>query len=360
MALEAHVLVIDDNATNIAILEEILEDDGFELTTAMSGEEALECYAERRPDLILLDIMMPGIDGYETCRQIRELPGGKDTKIIMVSAKALTEERIEGYEAGADDYIIKPFDEQELLSKVRVYARLGSLESVDRLKGQVLNLLGHGTRTPLNGILPVLDLVIADPELDVETRTELLKGAQRSAKRLHRLLERANHLSRLRAGDVTFQVSDVAATLIVQEAIDKVAPYAKEMNVTLKAGEVCGAQLHAEHFATLSALVDVVDNAVRYGPENGSVVVTADISGDAVVFHVQDEGTGIPREQVNSVLGSFDVADLNHHTTGQAMGLAIVNEVCLQQRGGLKFEEGIVSLNFPMSSSTGENKEDAA
>jgi len=347
MAREAHVLVVDDNPTNIAILEEILEDDGFDLACATSGEEALECYSSRRPDLILLDIMMPGIDGYETCRRIRDLPGGKDTKIIMVSAKALTEERVSGYDAGADDYVVKPFDEQELLSKVRVYARLGSLESVDRLKGQVLNLLGHGTRTPLNGILPVLDLMIADPDMDVETRTELLKGAQRSAHRLHRLLERANHLSRLRAGDVAFKTAEVQPSDILQEAIGQVQGYADEMGVTLKVGTVCGDGMLVDHGATLSALIDVVDNAVRYGPERGTVEVGAVVDGSVVRLEVRDEGAGIPAEQLSSILGSFDVADLEHHTTGQAMGLAIVQEVCMQQHGNVAFDGGTVALLLP-------------
>src|SRR5438128_6009709 len=121
------ILIVDDNATNIAILEELLSDH-YKLHSARSGEEALAALEEFRPDLILLDIMMPGIDGYETCRRIRANPARKNVKVIMVSAKAMVSERLKGYEAGADDYITKPFEEDELLAKVQVYLRLKSVE----------------------------------------------------------------------------------------------------------------------------------------------------------------------------------------------------------------------------------------
>jgi CheY-like chemotaxis protein len=116
--VQPKILIVDDHPVNIAILKKILPND-YHLETAFSGEEALAQVPTYQPDLILLDIMMSGIDGYETCRRIRETPTLRHIKIIMVSAKAMPEERLQGFEAGADDYIIKPFEKQELLAKVR-------------------------------------------------------------------------------------------------------------------------------------------------------------------------------------------------------------------------------------------------
>jgi len=117
------ILIVDDCAVNVEILHELLRDD-YEVAIARTGEECLEKLPQLCPDLVLLDIMMPGIDGYETCRRIKTGPSGGFTHVILVSGKASTRERLQGYEAGADDYVVKPFNHDELLAKVRIQFRL--------------------------------------------------------------------------------------------------------------------------------------------------------------------------------------------------------------------------------------------
>lgn len=145
------ILVVDDNEMNLTILREILESD-YTVRTCMSGEEALEVLADDQPEIVLLDIMMPGIDGYEVCRRIRQEKKLAHTKVIMVSAKAMVDERLKGYEVGADDYVTKPFNDEELLSKVRVFLRLKSVEEVDAFKTETLRMLSDQLRTPLRSL----------------------------------------------------------------------------------------------------------------------------------------------------------------------------------------------------------------
>jgi putative two-component system response regulator len=114
------VLAVDDNPINLGILEEILACD-YRLKFAQSGQEALRLAAQSPPAVVLLDVMMPGMDGLEICRKLREMSGLSNTAIIMVSAKAMPSEREAGFQAGADDYITKPFDEVELLEALRRY-----------------------------------------------------------------------------------------------------------------------------------------------------------------------------------------------------------------------------------------------
>lgn len=121
--MSKRILIVDDCSINLLILEELLKND-YELERAETGEECLAkmlCFA---PDLILLDIMMPGIGGLETCRRIKEGPMGPFTQVVLVSGKATCRERLEGFEAGADDYVVKPFEHEELLARVRVQFRL--------------------------------------------------------------------------------------------------------------------------------------------------------------------------------------------------------------------------------------------
>ncbi len=121
--MKNRVLIVDDNDLNREILEELLAEE-YELALARSGEECLELLPRFSPDLVLLDIMMPGLDGYEVCRRIKSGPMGPFTQVILVSGKASAEERVRGYQFGADGYVVKPFDHEELLAKVHVHFRL--------------------------------------------------------------------------------------------------------------------------------------------------------------------------------------------------------------------------------------------
>ena len=121
--MKDRILIVDDCPINIRILEELLGDD-YELDSALDGEECLAKLRRFGPELVLLDIMMPGIDGYEVCRRIKEGPLGSFTQVILVSGKASTAERLRGYEVGADDYVVKPFDHDEFLAKIRTHFRL--------------------------------------------------------------------------------------------------------------------------------------------------------------------------------------------------------------------------------------------
>ncbi len=112
------ILVVDDDQTNLKFLKEILDDE-YDLMTVATGEDALSAIHEFNPKIVLLDIMLPGVSGYEVCEKIRQDEKLSQVKIILISAKAMINERQKGYEAGADDYITKPFDHEELLAKVQ-------------------------------------------------------------------------------------------------------------------------------------------------------------------------------------------------------------------------------------------------
>lgn len=127
MKTKQMIMIVDDEPRNLRILEEILSE-SFELISAKSGNEALEVLTSNCPDLVLLDIMMPDMNGYEVCRKIRSNPELKFTRIILVSGKAMVEERLEGYKSGADDYITKPFVSEELFAKASVFLKLARLE----------------------------------------------------------------------------------------------------------------------------------------------------------------------------------------------------------------------------------------
>lgn len=132
MKHENRVLIVDDDATNLTYVSEILEKESYRIETADSGEKGLEIAERFKPDLVLLDVAMPGIDGYEVCRRLRSHRELSHTKILFLSAKVHMNEKLKGYKVGGDDYITKPFDDNEVKAKIRVFLRLQYEENKQR------------------------------------------------------------------------------------------------------------------------------------------------------------------------------------------------------------------------------------
>lgn len=151
MQEKSKILAVDDNLINLAIIKELLGSQ-YNLMTVSTGIDALKMAQEFRPDLIILDIMLPDIDGYEVCQQIRKSSLLRYTKIIMVSAKAMTSERLKGYQVGADDYLTKPFDGEELLAKVCAHLHPKPIKAIQQNEQNLLNTL-YGT---INAVLDSL------------------------------------------------------------------------------------------------------------------------------------------------------------------------------------------------------------
>ncbi|MEZ4654831.1 MAG: response regulator [Candidatus Eisenbacteria bacterium] len=184
---EQRVLVVDDDPVNVEIFRTIL-DDQCRMFVAGDGPAALAMAERERPDIVLLDVMMPGMSGLEVCRAIRMRDSLRFTKIILVSARGSLEERLEGYRAGADDYLIKPFDWSELLAKIKVFSRLKFMEEMDELKGDFVTVLAHETRTPLTRIIGAVSVL--SQLCDRPDAKPFLEMVEVSSQKLRRMLER--------------------------------------------------------------------------------------------------------------------------------------------------------------------------
>lgn len=186
MNSRGRILGVDDHPTNLAVLAEVFE--GYELKLAGSGEQALKEAEAFAPDVVLLDIMMPGIDGYDVCRQMRRHPKLGKAKIIMVSAKAMVAERLAGYKAGADDYVTKPFDDEELLAKVRVFLRMKSAEAANDEICQLLEFISSEADRPLKDLAGRAEMLLSNVEENADRRRSLAKQVFASACELQDVL----------------------------------------------------------------------------------------------------------------------------------------------------------------------------
>jgi signal transduction histidine kinase len=340
----SRILVVDDHPTNIAVLEELLGDT-YQLAIATSGEEALAMAPNFHPALILLDVMMPGMSGYETCRRLRALPyqAFRAPKIILVSAKAMVSERLQGYEAGADDYVTKPFDAQELLAKVRVYLRLKSIEEVDQLKSNVLALLNHEMRTPLNGLITPLQMLTTEADMVPEEQRLLLDMASQSAIRLQRLCEKVVTLGAMHSGhwDVQFVTTDLRE--VVRGAVEAVTAEAVERQVTIAYAQPTATITHCDPHQMQGVVIALLENAIRFGPPGGQVRVQIAEDAEYCYVRVTDQGAGIAPAHLPQVFEAFAPSDIMHHSAGHGLSLAIAQHIACAHQGSIQVEstEGV-------------------
>jgi len=331
------ILAVDDDAIDIMTIEKLLGEH-YELRTATTGEEALEIAADFRPDIILLDNMMPGLDGGEVCRQIRADSGLRHTKIIMLSGKSMVSERIEAYEAGADDYITKPFNEDELLAKIRVYLRLKSVEEMDQFKTDVLTLLSHEARTPLNSLIAPAEMLMSEDEVDAEEKKLLIEMVHSAAGRLHRFFENVMLLSSLKSGKCQFNSEPADLCEVVHEAVCDVATSAADRKIKIEEKFNAGRTVCLDRQQIKRVITSILDNAIRFSPSGARVNVYVTGDNESVCVSVTDRGQGIEPDYLPYVFEELSDPDIDHHSKGQGLSLAIARQIVLQHNGSISVE----------------------
>jgi len=320
------ILIVDDEPQNIKIIREMLRfHPKFECREALSGEEALTVLDSFFPEIILLDVMMSGMNGYEVCKHIRSLKEHKFAKIIMISGMTLIDDRLKGYDAGADDYLSKPFVEEELLAKLIVYSKLNRMEELDALKTNALNILSHETRTPLNGII---------------LGSELLGGMECLNDKAKQYVELVRE-SGLKIQDL---VEKITRYYCIKDGVDKKlsknglhGALSNVISVLCGLHEIDSEGVRLECDKTISFFADwsllneafgyVIDNALKNSPDPGSVSVTCRKENVSVFIQVGDRGPGVAPSSTEKVFDALFSSDLLHHRQGTGLSLAIAKEI---------------------------------
>lgn len=336
MSQKEKILIVDDNALNRSIAQEILEAQ-YEVTCVESGEEALAVFPELQPSIVLLDIMMPGINGYETCEALRNLDGGRRVKIVLVSAKNRIGDRLKGYETGADDYVVKPFDPEELLAKIDVFVRLKNVEELDRFKQDVLQLINHETRTPITAIMQSLTILDAESK-DTESK-RWVKIALTNTNRLVNLLEKSDLLSRFRSGDVLMQSERLNLGDEVSHALKALEDAISSSDVTIDSRVTDDIHVHADPRYLRFVLNAVIDNAVRFSEKGNRICLQQNTSSDnSCRLVVTDFGEGIDPRFMELVFEPFIQRDIHHHSQGLGISLALCREMMRGQAGSIRID----------------------
>ncbi|ACB74097.1 hybrid sensor histidine kinase/response regulator [Opitutus terrae] len=333
------ILIVDDTPANLCVLVETLGAAGYRLMVAEDGEEALAQTAQTVPDLILLDVMMPGIDGFETCRRLRAQPTTADTPVLFMTALNETPDKVKAFAAGGVDYITKPIEHEEALARVRTHLTLRRLrhELAEQLaiKEQFMRIAGHDLRNPVCLILMAVELArrsAGKPELLGEHLTSIAD----SVAQIRRIIDTFLGIKMPLAGCADAGAVDLA--LLAAAVARQYAPMAERKQIALSVDAV-EQPMVARGDATLAyqALANLVSNALKYTPPHGRVQLGTRLTGEVVRVEVSDSGPGVPAAERDGLftagrrLSPRPTADEESH----GHGLAIVKQIVAAQGGSV-------------------------
>ncbi len=319
----ADVLVVDDFPDTLALYEALLTDDGHRVRTARSGAEALAKVEEREPELVLLDVSMPGLDGYEVLRRLRARQGGGPAVLMLTAARREPAAIEHGLRQGADAYLTKPIEGRELLARLR-----GALESfrlrrlLEAQRRDHVAMLVHDLRHPLGSLGLVAEILGAD-DLSGDERQQALATMRSLCADMARLVDGVLAASRLEAGVFTVDPRPTTVRNVVGPTIDAFASVASRRHITFSFEGELGAPLHADPIKLRQAIDNLVANALKFTPRGGHVRVAFQTHEDSVCFDVSDSGPGIPPSERQAVFDRYRQGRSGRTAGGAGLGLAI-------------------------------------
>ncbi len=378
---EFSILIVDDVPKNIQVLGSILRPLGYKVEFAMNGRQAIDWVKKKIFDLVLLDIMMPEISGYEVCEEIRQIRAYDDTPVIFLTAKTDNDSVVKGFETGAQDYVTKPFETNELLSRVKTQLQLKhsktllsetnkwlekvvaertaeleaakkELEELDTVKNEFLNLLNHEIRTPLNGILGGLAILREYhlPE-DIGLFVQMLDV---SAHRLEKFSYKALDISALRAkGKEVLSQEDFNLVELLEEVKTELAEAVTSKNSSLFLSCFSASiPVRADRKRVKHAVTYVAENAIRFSDPGSKIHIIARAVENQVTCVIKDQGPGFSEYALQNLFKPF--SNTRHHVDSNA-GLSLYFvKLVMEAHGGLASVENqpggsAVTLSLPFN-----------
>lgn len=346
------ILAVDDTPANLHLLGGILLSSGYHVQVAEDGESALKLVHSMSFDLILLDIQLPDIDGFEVCRLLKADPQTHEIPVIFISAYADTSTVLRGFDLGGVDYITKPFQVKEVLARVANHLTLvrqrkqiealweqdrQRYEMLDQMKNRFIQMATHDLRNPLNIILGYAVLLedVEVSERDAEFVRQAAHELQRSTDKMRTLVTDMLDLARL---EVRAQLTKtpISVTTFLERSLVGFQTLANQKQIVLKCIPPAEDITVLGDVDRIERVIDnLLSNAIKYTPPGGHVEVTALANSEQVTIQVSDTGLGIPEEEMPRLFEAFFRSASPEHLKieGTGLGLSIVKSI-VEQHGG--------------------------
>lgn len=362
------ILVVDDNKRNLQVVGNILHEEQYKVAMAINGPTALKLAAQLKPDLVLLDIMMPEMDGFEVCKKLKENDETREIPVIFLTAKVETEDVVEGFNLGGVDYITKPFKQKELLVRIKTHLDLlqskrkiaeqaSLLQSNNAFKDRLFSIIGHDLRSPLSSIKFTIDMIKSGViELGDDFFHELIDQLAKTTDEAFTLLENLLGWAKSQSGNLPvvpeeFSLKEMAESIA---RLQKLNISNKNIELFLDINE--NLNVYADNQMINTVLRNLLSNAIKFTPNGGKIQILATKTNDhSVQVSVVDSGVGISEENMKRLFNNTNPLKTygTNNEAGSGLGLILCKDFVEKNGGTLKVrsEEGkgsTFSFNMPL------------
>ncbi|MBQ4280072.1 MAG: hybrid sensor histidine kinase/response regulator [Rikenellaceae bacterium] len=374
---EYKILIVDDIMTNVLLLKVLLSGAKYQIATAMNGREALEMAGKVSPDLILLDVMMPDINGFEVAEKLKSMPDLRNIPIIFLTAINDTTNIVKGFKIGANDYITKPFNKEELLIRVKhqlslVAANRIILNKTEELANTIVgrdklySVIAHDLRSPMGSIKMVLNMLVQNIGEDQigKEMYEMLSMANQTTEETFSLLDNLLKWTKSQIGRLKTVFQEVNLIELIEDATEVFKPVSqlKNIPIEIRMPERIDVRIDVDMVKTI--LRNLMSNAVKFSQEGSPIIVEVEENETHAIVNVQDFGMGIKEEDQPKVLNPD-----THYTTygtrneeGSGLGLLLCLDFAHKNGGELWFiskegEGSTFSFSVPKLTEAGPDTE---
>jgi len=332
--IEGQVLVVDDEEKNREMLRDILVSEGHDVREARDGEETLAIVTDYKPDLILLDIMMPGMDGYEVCKRIRRDEELLHIPIIMVTALNEKEDKLKGIEVGANDFLSKPISSRNVILRARnaiyshkLYSRIlesyNELDELQEIRDNLMHMIVHDMNSPLTVIKGNVN--IANTLVDSEGNkklTDVLNNIEVSVNRLIKMVHSILDVNKFESNSMELKKREVDLVPILEESIDSMSALKKNRELVLSK-EVEVNKRKCDPDIIRRVIDNLITNAIEFTPSDGKIEVAIAEENRQTKISVKDNGPGIPEEDQDKIFKKFGQAKTRAKNKKYSVGLGL-------------------------------------
>jgi signal transduction histidine kinase len=348
------VLVADDEPGQRLLLRETLAQHDYQVVEAANGIEAIARFEEFLPDLLLLDVMMPEMGGFDVCKILRGRPEGRHVPIVMVTGLDDTDSIHRAYEIGATDFMTKPINWSLLVQQVRYILRgannerllrkaMRAAEAASRAKSGFLATMSHELRTPLNAIIGFSEVIMASSTVDNASKG-YAADIHQSGRHLHRIIGDILDIAQIDADEVTVQFAPMDVGRALQSVVSEAQQSAAEADITFDADLPPDPMVIAADERRFKQVIEaVLSNAVKFTPAGGRISFKASLEDDDFRIVCSDTGIGIPTDQLDLITQPFYQVDsrLSRTHEGSGLGLAIVKAFVAAWGGTLDLKSSV-------------------
>jgi len=342
-----YILLVDDTEANLRLLGPLLRAEGWAVAAATRGDQAMQLIARRVPDLLLLDIMMPEMDGFEVCRRLRAAPATRDLPILFITALNDEENIVRGFSEGAQDYIAKPFRQTELIARIRTHLALSQatrraekqaadLTRLNADKDRFFSIIAHDLRSPLAGLLGLSETLSANlEEFNPAEIGDATNEMAQAARNLYQLLENLLEWSQLQTGRMECRPERIDLVTMLAESVELFKPLAVQKQITIRL-DAKPAVAWADRRMMHTVFRNLLSNALKFTPTGGNVTLRSYADAQQAVVEFHDNGIGIAPEFLKNLFLPESKASSRTGTEGErgtGLGLVLCRDL-LERAGG--------------------------